>query len=150
MIGESPTLVKAYTPKDGRARNANQTPMELGERLRILRGHRTQRDLARDAGIDNGTLSRLERGELDPTLSTLQKIARALGISLSVMFSDDSTPQTIVAGATGLRLPEGATAQAIRNLQAQIDSVLEIAQEAKRLAEQATKQPARRGGTRAS
>ncbi len=39
----------------------------------------TQIELAQQAGIDQGDLSRIERGEIDPRWSTVQKLSVALG-----------------------------------------------------------------------
>lgn len=43
-----------------------------------------QEDLAKAAGIPQGHISRLENGQHSPTAKTLEKIAAALGISVSV------------------------------------------------------------------
>jgi transcriptional regulator with XRE-family HTH domain len=56
--------------------------VSVGTRIKLLRGERTQEDLAHEAGISTSTLSRLERGLHQPSLSTLRKIATALGVSL--------------------------------------------------------------------
>ena len=56
--------------------------MSVGTRIKLLRGKRSQEDLAHEAGISTSTLSRLERGLHQPSLSTLRKIATALGVSL--------------------------------------------------------------------
>lgn len=56
--------------------------MEIGPRIAALRGSRSQSDLANAARVDVSTISRIERGQIDPTLSTMQAIADALGIPL--------------------------------------------------------------------
>jgi transcriptional regulator with XRE-family HTH domain len=56
--------------------------VSVGTRIKLLRGKRSQEDLAHEAGISTSTLSRLERGLHQPSLSTLRKIATALGVSL--------------------------------------------------------------------
>jgi len=43
---------------------------------------RTQEDLAHDAGITTGTLSKIERADSNPSWTTVERLARALGISL--------------------------------------------------------------------
>ena len=50
--------------------------------LKRLRGRRglTQQALAVRAGVSLGYVSRLEIGRHDPKLSTLRKLARALGV----------------------------------------------------------------------
>jgi transcriptional regulator with XRE-family HTH domain len=56
----------------------------LGVAIRRLREERgiTQEDLAHDAGVTTGTLSKLERGESNPGWSTVERIAGALDVSL--------------------------------------------------------------------
>jgi len=56
--------------------------VSVGTTIKLLRGKRSQEDLAHEAGISTSTLSRLERGLHQPSLPTLRKIARALGVSL--------------------------------------------------------------------
>ena len=57
----------------------------MARRLREYRDKRglTQHELARKAGLSRGYLARLEIGRQDPTLSTLEKLARALGVKIS-------------------------------------------------------------------
>jgi HTH-type transcriptional repressor of puuD len=59
----------------------------MAKRLRELRDERglSQRALAEKAGISREYLSRLETGRQDPTLSTLEKIARALKVTVGVI-----------------------------------------------------------------
>ncbi len=56
----------------------------MGERIRVLRESRgwLQRELAKAAALPVRTIGRIERGEVDVRLSTLAKIAAALGVSL--------------------------------------------------------------------
>lgn len=42
----------------------------------------SQREVASRAGIGHGHLSRIETGQVDPKLSTLQRIATVLGVEL--------------------------------------------------------------------
>jgi transcriptional regulator with XRE-family HTH domain len=57
----------------------------LGVAIRRLREERnaTQEDLAHDAGIRTGTLSKIERGKANPAWGTVERIARALSINLA-------------------------------------------------------------------
>jgi transcriptional regulator with XRE-family HTH domain len=57
----------------------------LVKRLRALRAERglSQMALAERAGIGRSYLARLELGQQDPTLATLEKLARALGVKVS-------------------------------------------------------------------
>ena len=58
---------------------------KLGENLRKLRlkKNMSQVDLATALNVDRAYISNIENGRMNPTLSTLEKIAGALGISMS-------------------------------------------------------------------
>ena len=58
---------------------------DLAHRLKELRKAKglTQAVLAKRAGVTLSYIGRLEIGRHDPQLSTLQKIAKALGVSLA-------------------------------------------------------------------
>lgn len=57
---------------------------QIGERIRTRRQEngQTQEGLARDAGVSNGTIIRIETGRNSPTLDTLKKIADALDVPM--------------------------------------------------------------------
>jgi transcriptional regulator with XRE-family HTH domain len=59
----------------------------MAKRLRQLRDERglSQRALAEKAGISREYLARLETGRQDPTLSTLEKIAKALKVRVGTI-----------------------------------------------------------------
>ena len=61
------------------------TGKKLGENLRKLRLKKnlSQGDLATNLGVDRAYISNIENGRMNPTLSTLEKIAGALKISSS-------------------------------------------------------------------
>ena len=61
---------------------------QLGARIRYLRQQKnmTIEDLALEANINRNYLGDLERGVRNPTLTVLNKIAKSLDISLSVLF----------------------------------------------------------------
>jgi transcriptional regulator with XRE-family HTH domain len=56
----------------------------LGRAIRALREDQalTQEDLAYQAGITPGSLSRVETALSNPTFTTVERIAEALGVSL--------------------------------------------------------------------
>src|SRR3989344_1429923 len=58
---------------------------KLGENLRKwrLKKNMSQGDLATALSVDRAYISNIENGRMNPTLSTLEKIAGALGISSS-------------------------------------------------------------------
>ena len=70
--------------------------MNLGERLRQLRGKISQKDFARLCGIADSTICKIENGSLTGTLDVHRKICQALKISLSTfykgVYEDDVKP----------------------------------------------------------
>ena len=54
----------------------------IGERLRYLRVRQalTQEELAAKASIGKNTVNRIERNLTEPHMSTLRRLARALGV----------------------------------------------------------------------
>lgn len=61
---------------------------DLGRRIRRLRKRSdiSQEKLAEKAGIHRTYMGKIERGESNPPLHTVSKIAKALKISLSDLF----------------------------------------------------------------
>lgn len=60
-----------------------QSSKRLGENLRKLRlkNKLSQGDLAKMLNVNRAYISNIENGRMNPTLSTLEKIAGALGVS---------------------------------------------------------------------
>jgi transcriptional regulator with XRE-family HTH domain len=61
----------------------------LGGKIRMIRRERdlSVLDLSNLAGISGGMLSKIENGQISPSLSTLQSIAKALNVPLSLLFA---------------------------------------------------------------
>ena len=57
---------------------------QTAARLKALRERRglTQEQLSEKSGVGRSHLARLETGKQDPTLSTLEKLAKALGVKV--------------------------------------------------------------------
>jgi transcriptional regulator with XRE-family HTH domain len=57
----------------------------VATRIKTLREHRgmTQEELAEKAGVSRTYLARLETARQDPTLSTLEKLAKALRVKVA-------------------------------------------------------------------
>ncbi len=53
----------------------------------------SQRQLARQSGVANATISQVEAGKLNPTVSMLKKILDGIPMSLGQFFSDDAPGQ---------------------------------------------------------
>ncbi len=64
---------------------------EIGLRLREIRTrfNLSQRQLARQCGVANATISQIEAGKLNPTVSMLKKVLDGFPISLGAFFGDD-------------------------------------------------------------
>lgn len=65
---------------------------ELGERVRELRKERewSQKELAKRTGMSQPSIARFEAGGTTPTLSVLDRIARAFGMNLRIDITPDS------------------------------------------------------------
>ena len=61
------------------------TPRQMGQRIRRLREERglSQAALAAKAKITREYVNKLEAGRYDPTLGVVQRLAKALGVSLA-------------------------------------------------------------------
>jgi transcriptional regulator with XRE-family HTH domain len=85
--------------------------MLIGERIRALREKQglTQGDLEERCGLLRCYTSRVENGHTVPSLETVEKIARALGMPLYQVFYDGEKPPAIEAVTTDGRrkLPFG-------------------------------------------
>jgi transcriptional regulator with XRE-family HTH domain len=67
---------------------------QLGATIRSLRTRSglSQRALALEAGVSNGTISLIENHKLDPTVGQLKKILTALNISMADFFESNNKP----------------------------------------------------------
>jgi transcriptional regulator with XRE-family HTH domain len=72
--------------------------VNIGERLRELREARniSMRALATKSGLSANALSMIERGRASPSVSTLYKLADALGISITTFFGSDAERKQVV------------------------------------------------------
>jgi len=72
--------------------------VDVGGRLRELRQERnmSMRALARASGLSANALSMIERGRTSPSVSTLYKLATAMGIPITAFFREDPPQQEIV------------------------------------------------------
>lgn len=67
--------------------------MDIGEKIKAARNAKnmSQKEVAASIGIDQAQYSRIESGKVEPTLSSLEKIAEALGAKLGDFFSEEKT-----------------------------------------------------------
>jgi ribosome-binding protein aMBF1 (putative translation factor) len=66
----------------------NSLQIKIGkhiQKIRELKGI-SQQDLAAKCNFEKSNMSRLEAGRVNPTLSTLEKVANALEVSLAELF----------------------------------------------------------------
>lgn len=72
--------------------------VNIGDRLRELREARniSMRSLATKSGLSANALSMIERGRASPSVSTLYKLADALGVSITSFFGEDAERKQIV------------------------------------------------------
>ena len=72
--------------------------IDVGARLREMRQERglSMRALARESGLSTNALSMIERSRTSPSVSTLYKIADALGVPITAFFRIEPPKQEIV------------------------------------------------------
>ncbi|HEU4475632.1 MAG TPA: helix-turn-helix domain-containing protein [Methyloceanibacter sp.] len=83
----SPTLA---TGSNAPTTGALQLEISIGRRVRLLRQRLqlTATEIAAEAGLSPGMLSKIENGGTSPSLSTLQALARALNVPMTSFFAD--------------------------------------------------------------
>lgn len=75
-----------------------EAELRLGQRIRSRRQARrlTLRDVAERAGVTESFLSQVERDVTSPSIATVQRIARALDVSIAQLFAEDSHTGRVV------------------------------------------------------
>src|SRR5689334_4038419 len=65
-------------------------PSTIGERLREERNRKEMgvREIARRVGVSPSLISQIERGKVNPSVSTLWSLVTVLGLTMSDLFSD--------------------------------------------------------------
>lgn len=71
--------------------------MNIAKRIKTIRETKgmSQKELITAVGLGAPMYSRIETGKVEPSLTTLEKIAKALGVSLVDFFEDDQNPSEI-------------------------------------------------------
>jgi transcriptional regulator with XRE-family HTH domain len=74
------------------------TVENIGQRIRQLRDSRgmTQSQLQARSRVSRSYLSRIESGQMTPSLGTLEKIAEALGVGLNRFFIPETNGETVL------------------------------------------------------
>jgi len=98
--------------------DALSTSIFVGRQLRVLRAERgiSIRSLADQSGLNVNTLSLIENGKTSPSVSTLQQIAAALRVPITVFFEIETVPQAVVFQKAGERQGAGFTHGTLANL----------------------------------
>ncbi len=75
-----------------------ETVENIGQRIRQLRESRgmTQSQLQARSRVSRSYLSRIESGQMTPSLGTLEKISEALGVGLNRFFIPESTGEALL------------------------------------------------------
>ena len=83
------------------AANGDSDPLSIGERVAALRKeHRYSiRKLAGEAGVSASLISDVERGKVEPSISTLKRLSDALGTTLTYFFSEPAEQRSRVVRA---------------------------------------------------
>jgi transcriptional regulator with XRE-family HTH domain len=66
------------------------TVVKIGDKLREMRTRRllTQVQLAEKSGVNQVTIARIERNQVDPRFSTIRKLAKALDVDPIKLIGD--------------------------------------------------------------
>lgn len=85
--------------------NSASVEIDVGRRLRELRAEHSLsiRTLAEMSGLNFNTLSLIENNRSSPSVSTLQQLARALGVPIAVFFESVQAPRQVVFQKSGQR-----------------------------------------------
>jgi HTH-type transcriptional regulator/antitoxin HipB len=86
-------------PEARQAYDGARRAFYLGEEVRRLRSERglSQRELAERMGVSQSVVARLEAGGVEPRLTTLDRVARALGAELHVHFLMESPEERAIS-----------------------------------------------------
>ncbi|MFD0986258.1 helix-turn-helix domain-containing protein [Methyloligella solikamskensis] len=92
--------LKIWVPEGG-AEQRGRGKMNFGNKIRFTRRLRglTLKEVAEAADCSESLLSKIENGHADPSLKTLQRLAVALGMSISQLFTEDSDEDLAVMSA---------------------------------------------------
>jgi len=71
--------------------------MTLGEKIRRMRKERgfSIMDIREATGLSKSTISEIENSKSNPTADTLQKIAKALGVTVDIFFKEETDQEEI-------------------------------------------------------
>jgi len=99
-------VVRTKLPAEGVAAPDPDADLELGPHLRSLRTARglTLRELAQRAGVTESFLSQAERGVATPSIASVRRIARGLGLSIADLFAEVEPAGLVVRASERRRI----------------------------------------------
>lgn len=115
QVRSVPTFSEAELTTASSAPQESARPLEkaLGHKVRILRRERdlTAAELGQAAGISLAMISKIENGQISPSLSTINALANALNVPLSSLFStfEEKRDCSYVKGGQGVLIERGGT-----------------------------------------
>lgn len=98
-------------PETGGRNGEDTRGVDIGARLLQVRKGRglTLQDVSALTGVSASAFSKIERNELSPTISTMQKIAHGLGVELVTLLSDDESVTTGFGGRRSISRAGGGS-----------------------------------------
>lgn len=89
---------------------SEQQSPDVGRHLKELRGERglSLRALAALCDLSPNTISLIERGETSPSVSTLQRLATALGVPITYFFTEPVEKMEVIVTPAGERARSGS------------------------------------------
>lgn len=69
--------------------------LQIGTKLKLLRGNMTQAELARRSGVDKAIISKIESGKMSGTIECHRRLADVFGLKLSELYAflEDEKPE---------------------------------------------------------
>jgi transcriptional regulator with XRE-family HTH domain len=105
---------------------SEQDMPDVGTRIRNLRGERglSLRALSEIAEVSPNTISLIERGETSPSVSTLQRLATALGVRITDFFSEPVEQSKVIFTKADRRIRSGSASVMLESLGYGLESQL--------------------------
>ncbi|MCG5476322.1 helix-turn-helix domain-containing protein [Sinorhizobium fredii] len=109
----SPSHILSQDPHAVREPRENNLEMAIGHEVRLYRKKLglTVTDLSAATGMSVGMLSKIENGNISPSLTTLQALSRALGVPITAFFRRFEEPRraTFVKAGEGMNIERRGT-----------------------------------------
>lgn len=117
MAGRTTTQTKTAArkpePRESAPEEDRSIEASIGSQVRQLRRELgiTANELAGEAGLSASALSKIENGQISPSLTTLRSLARALNVPISALFSEfeERRDCSYVAAGQGMRIERRGT-----------------------------------------